>query len=120
MEQLTNHDRLTDKASTEVSVKKQVQIEYLPDGKLRPYAGHTLFEIDTKTLEVLEAEYKMEAVIDWFQAVAEMANPVRSTKEVIKRKGCVYISALNAEKALERYLKGKGSAALPVEKIELV
>ena len=112
MEQLTTFDRLTEKSTTEVQVKKNVQVEYIFDGRVIPYSGHKVWEINTLTGLIKEAEFKKEQAIDWFKAVAEYKNPTTTKREVIKNKNCVYISALNKETALTRYRTGKGSAIL--------
>lgn len=112
MKELSNHDKLSDKQSTEIQVKKNQQVEYTKDETLRPMYGHRLWEIDLSSMKVKEAEYSRVTQTKWVEIVNGY---IESTREVIKRKGCVYISALTAKKAIERHLKGKGSAKLSTE-----
>lgn len=116
MKELTNHDKLSEKQSTEIQVKKNQQVEYLYDSTVRPMPGHTVFEIDLKTLKASPAEYVVHQQIDWFEALRDFLNPAKAkVKDIVRRKGCVYVAALNAETAIERYLNGKGSAKLSTE-----
>jgi hypothetical protein len=113
MEELKSFDKLSEKQSTEVQVKKNVQVEYLFDGAVKPMPGHKVWEINTKTLEVKEAEIIKVNRIDWFEALG-MYNGIPKS-DIIKKKGHVYISALNPSTALKRYQSGKGSASLAIE-----
>lgn len=113
MKELDNHNKLTDKQSTEVQVKKQVQVEYLHEGAVKPMPGHRVWEINVKTLEVKEAELVTNLQITWYEAIESM-NGV-DNREILKKKGYIYISALNQKQALSRYKKGKGSASLALE-----
>jgi hypothetical protein len=92
-----------------VTEKKQKELKQV--GTIQPLEGHTLFEINTKTLEVCKAQYNKKEYLTWEEALT-IHRGGKVKKEVLVKKDCVYISALNAENALERYLKNKGSAEL--------
>ncbi len=112
MKELNNHDKLSEKQSTEVQVKKNQQVEYTLDETIRPMSGHRLWEIELSSMKVKQAEYSRVTHANWIEIVN---GEIEANREVIKRKGCIYISALTAKKAIERYLKGKGSAKLSTE-----
>ena len=113
MKELDNYDKLSEKQSTEFQVKKNVQVEYLFDGAVKPMPGHKVWEINIKTLDVKEAEVIRVTQIDWFEALG-MYNGIPKS-DIIKKKGYVYISALNPSTALKRYQLCKGSASLAIE-----
>lgn len=92
----------SEKPKLEISVKQQKQVEHQLSGRILPHNGHRLYEIDTKTLKCKLAEYSNTT----YQAFAE------NKKEVIIKKDCVYISALNKANALKKYLKGKNGSKL--------
>lgn len=84
---------------TEISVKKKQEIEYLPLGKIIVKRGHTLFEIDTISGEISEAQYHIQS------ANYELLKGIAQSKigSLIVKKGCVYIPALNKKNALKKY-----------------
>ena len=108
MKELELNERLSEKQSIEAVEKQQQQTEITYESSIIPHKNHSVFEIDPNTLTVRKAEFIVEKTIDWFDAL----NGLKSgfNKKIMKKRGCVYISALNAKNALKRYLKGKGSA----------
>ena len=59
-------------------------------GSLTPHAGHTLFEINHNTQQVV---------------VAEFIPSESGKKKVLVKEGCEYVSALNMKNAIKKYLK---------------
>lgn len=90
------------KDKTEVSVKKQQQIEYVLEGSLRPKPGQFVFEVNKLTGEVRKAEFKKKTVV-----LGATAEP----DELICSPECVYIPALNKENALKKYKKNPEQSA---------
>lgn len=109
MKELETQSKLSEKTQIEsvVKHKKATEIKYV--GSIRPQNGHILFEINIKTKEVKPAKYSDRKQIDW-QEAKRIAEGKPFIKEVIINKDCVYISALNNENALDRYLSDKGSS----------
>jgi len=70
-----------------------VKTETLVDS-IRPFRGHTLFEIDCSTGNIVAAEY--EQIDGLFSGTG-----VR--KKVIIKENCLYISCLNKKSALKKY-----------------
>jgi hypothetical protein len=97
------------KFKQEQQVKKKQEKKFVLSHSIAPIAGHRLYEINTKTLEIKEASYRVEKYITWEQALYLIKEGV-TNKKVIINKDCEYISALNKENALKRYLSNKGSA----------
>ena len=91
-----------------IKVKQEIEIKF--DSDLKPKKGHTLFEIEVSSGKIKEAEYFQEDSIHWFDMIHQLKNGFR--RKVLKKKGCVYISALNQESALKRLKDGKGSSGI--------
>lgn len=79
----------------EVSVKKKQQIEYELQGSIAPKPNHKIFELNIKTGEVKEAEYKIECYV----------LGAENKPRLIVNKECIYIPALNVKNAKKHYLK---------------
>lgn len=114
MKELEKNNLLSGKESIESVQHKQKEIELTFIHNLKLLKGHTLFEINHSTLEVTEAEYHKEELITWHEALKAFNNPqIRVIKDVIVKPCHSYISALNSNSALKRYVDNKGSASLP-------
>ena len=113
MKELNSFDKLSEKATTELQVKKQVQVEYLFDGVVKPMPGHKIWEIELSTMKVKEAEFVKNMQITWHEALESVSG--KENREIIDRKGCFYIAALNPENALKRFNEGKESAHMRLE-----
>ena len=111
MRELHKHERDSERQSIESIVKKKQQKELKIENSIKPYKGHKLFEINTKTLEIKEALFLQEEVID-FEKHMNGAISIVKNKKVSMKKNSVYISALNVNCALKRYKKQKGSAVI--------
>ena len=81
----------------EIQIQKKQQKEKVLVGKLIPHKGHKIFEINTITLEIIEAKY---------QELSFIIGKTHQNKEIIINKDCVYIWALNKKTAFKKYLKG--------------
>jgi hypothetical protein len=98
------------KINTELSIKKKQKQEFKKIGELRPMKGHKLYEINTVSGEITLAEYKSpEKTVHLFDVINESGS---LRKEVIQKKDCIYISALNIKSAKKRYESRKGSASM--------
>ena len=104
-------DALNEKIQIEAVVKKEKEIQYVLIESLRPKPGHTLFEINTKTLEIGLAEFITKKTISLFEAIQICDGTYND--EIMIKLDCVYISALNKKNAMKRYHENKGSAKLP-------
>jgi hypothetical protein len=111
MKELENQDKLNQKTQIESVVKKKKQVELKYEGSIQPKSkSHTLWEINTKTLEVTKAKYVSEEFMTWEQAVSLMEGTY--VEKVVRNPNCIYISSLTKRTALERYKKNKGSAII--------
>ena len=114
MKELEKNNLLSDKQSIESVQHKQKEIELAFIENLKPLKGHTLYEINNSTLEVVEAQYHKEEMITWHEALRAFNNPqIRVVKDVIVKPCHSYISALNPKSAMKRHLENRGSASLP-------
>ena len=81
----------------EVQMKKQKEKKYELQRSIIHQRGHTLFEIDTNTLEVREPFYEESKKV--------YLDKPQENKKVIIKKDCVYLEALNVKNALKKYKK---------------
>ena len=82
------------KDQTELHSQKEIEKKkvFLGSATVRP--GHRCFEVNTKTNDIVEAEYKYEATYG------------KATKKTVTTKeDCVYILALNKKNALKHFNK---------------
>lgn len=86
-----------EKDKMELSIQKKQQKEKEFVGKIIPHAGHKVYEINNKTLEVELAKYELKTFI----IGGNHNNP-----EIIIRNGFSYVSALNQKNALKKYKQG--------------
>jgi len=112
MKEFKKLDKLINKQQVESIVKKQKEDEFKFDGTLKPKKGHTVYEINNKTLEVNIASYVKTKSISWKDALIGF-NTGNYKKEIVIKKGFSYISALSKKSALERFKKNKGSSVIP-------
>ena len=90
------------KDKTEIKKQKQEESKRVFQGSIMPKKGHTLFEICLKRKTIKKAEFDSKEVVNWKDAVNGL---ISTKKEITKKEGCIYISALNEKnvrKILER------------------
>lgn len=80
----------------QVEVQKQLQLA----GRVIPQRGHTLFEYDKVTGTVVKAEF--EEVKDVKFGASKSPWKQVTTKKVVRRENCIYVSALNLKNALKK------------------
>ena len=84
----------------EVSAQKPILKGEKLIGKIRPQRGHTTFEINIVTGEVLEAQYS--AITVELKEIKSNELSVKK-KKIITNENCVYISALNKDNAKKKF-----------------
>lgn len=100
MNELTTNFRLeVEQNKTELSVRKQRQVEYVLEGVFKPKPGHSIWEINEETGEIKKAEFKRNT--------ASFDNSKIPAEELIKKADCIYIPALNKDNAKNKYLNNK-------------
>ena len=104
MKELEIHTRIGNDNRVEMNVKKQQGIEKFLDGTLKPKRGHFVWEINELTLQVKRAEYKKNTVALNFMAETP-------PEELMKLPNCIYIPALNARNAMDKYNKNHNQSA---------
>lgn len=87
---------LTNKQQIEVSVKQKKKIEHELIGKIIPFEGHTIWQINKETLEVEKAKFSNTTYVVG----------IVNKKEIIIKDGFAFVSALNKRNALRKYKKG--------------
>ncbi len=93
------------KQSHEVSIKQQKEKKHELIGQIIPHEGHTLFEINTKTKEIKEAQFSMIE-----KNIAHNTFNIKQVKQVIVNEDCVYISALNKKNAIKHFSKNSNGS----------
>lgn len=91
-----------------MSVKKKKQIEYELIGNIELHSGHSVWEINTLTMEVKKAKFT-NVTYKWGE---------KNKPEIIVNPNCVYVGALNKKNALEKYKKGQ-SGSKPVSNFKM-
>lgn len=106
MKELETHLKVgvNSETRTELNVKKQQEIEYFFEGTLKPKKGHFIWEINEETGEVKKAEYKQDTV-------EFNIHTTLPPEKIITNHNCVYIPALNARTAKNKYLKNPNQSA---------
>ncbi len=85
----------------EIHSQKEIDKEQKLVGRIIPYKGHTLFEINCSTGDIKEAEYKLDAV-KYDNAVN---GSIQKVRKVITKENCLYISCLNKKTAKKKFIK---------------
>lgn len=106
MKELETHLNAPKHNTVELNVKKKQEIEYVLQGSLKAKAGHFVWEINEETGEIKKAEFK--------RTTAVFGGKIPPEKMVVQ-KGCVYIPALNAKNAKDKYDKNKDQSAYYVK-----
>jgi len=90
-----------DADATEVHANKQIEKQQVHIGTISPHRGHTLFQINVKTLECTPAEFEKVAV----NFVDAQNKNISTTRKVLIKPYFHYESALNAENAKRKFVK---------------
>lgn len=94
---------LADKDRVEIQQKKQQKKEYKLIASAKHRKGMTLFSVNTVTGEIKPAEYQVENILSWEQALLISKGHGSITRKVVIEKDCIYVEALN-EKNLRKKL----------------
>jgi len=111
MRELETHQKLEEKNHIELCVKKKKEIEYILEGTIKSKIGHFIWEINEESGEIKKAEYEKPPVIF---SMLKTLKPI--SLQLITKKGCVYIPALNAKNAKIKYLKDAKQLSYYVKK----
>ena len=109
MKFLKENEELSSKPSTEKLQEQQQEAKVEFDSVIYPYENHKLFEIDVATNEIRLAEFEIEPVIE-FDPYWTKKKTLNKRGKVIKKEGCVYISALNKKTAIKKFSKGNNGS----------
>lgn len=90
------------KTKTELSIKKQQQIEREFIGRIIPYPNHKIWEINKETLEIKEAMFIDKPFIFGQKSIHNL--------EVLYREGYAYVGALNKKTAMKHFHNGKNGS----------
>lgn len=104
MKELEQHNKIDESTRIEVTLKKRQEIEHMYKGSIKAKKGQFVWEIDEETGEIKKAEYKKPP------AIFDLTKSFKPKVELIMRKDCVYIPALNAENAKKKYLQNKNQS----------
>lgn len=97
------------KEEIQIRVDKQQQKESRLQllGTIKPKKGQFIFEIDTVTGEVFQAEFVC-ATVDYADAVK---GNISAGIEMVVKENCIYIPAINEANALKKYKKNPNQDA---------
>lgn len=90
-----NTDQIEEVAQTKKETQKVLECT------MKPYAGHTLFEVDLANRKIKVAKFDELPAVKYEDA---MQGNISVKKQITKRENCIYISCLN-KKSLLKILK---------------
>lgn len=99
MNELEQHLKFQERL--EISQQQQKEQQKVLDGKIIPYPGQKIWEVNISTLEVKEAECTNPAMKYELAAIGDFSR----IADLVRRDGCVYIPAINAKNALRKFKK---------------
>jgi len=108
MKELETHLKKSDKIEINAKKNNQQETTLLLNGIIQPKKGHTLFEVNTVTLEVKEAEFNKNKDISWSAAKRKDYSGINT---LIINDRYVYIPALNKFNALKLFKKNPNQDA---------
>ena len=79
-------------------------------GSMRPHRGHTLFKVNTETLEISKVEFSKESVVHNKKGPVGLRKG--SHKIVQIEEGFVYFSALNEKNVIKKMKQQVGAEAV--------
>jgi len=93
------------------SVQQETSLQL--DNRFIMHKGHTLFEINTKTLEVKPAEFEVlpaqfkQPIVDYkgkhiLRRFGDIQRNAVSVKKVVKKENCIYVPGLNKENVMRK------------------
>lgn len=86
------------KEDIEIIQQQQIKKQLKHIGSIQPHSGHTCFEYNTKTGELIPAKFKEEAVN--FEDAAK--GIVSMKRKIIIKEDCIYVTALNKKNAIKK------------------
>ena len=111
---LKKEQDLNTKVTIEQSKEQEQESRIEFDTRIIPHQGHTVFEINTKTLDVVKAQFEeTDLIFDPKYTKGKMLNVER---KIIKKEGFVYVSALNKKNAIKNYHKGCNGSSIDFNK----
>jgi hypothetical protein len=87
--------------TSEIVAKKEQKKEDQKVTTIKPHKGHTLYEFNIDTKELVEATFEKTDVE--YVAVINKHNIAR--RKVIMQPGCIYVSSLNKKNAMKKLNK---------------
>lgn len=94
----------------EIVDQKQHEKQYKLEGIVNPHPGHTLYELNTVTGEIVKAKFTARDML-LPTTIPEGMDPIDKAiastvrKTVIMNDGCMYASALNMKNAEKKFKK---------------
>ena len=117
MKELDLTKLVKEKAKMEITQQKQQEYKVVYQGTIIPHRNHTLFEINPRTLEIKEAEYKRMDYV--FNPNWRKGDKSTTHGDVIMTAGMAYVSAMNKQNALKKFKKGSNGTKFDPNKIYL-
>ena len=117
MKELDISKLIPEKTKLEITQQKQQEYKLTYQYSIIPYSGHTLYEVDLETGDIIEAEYdKLDYLFDWNWTPKSKVN---SHGQVIIQPGKAYVSALNMSNAKKKFEKGSTGTRIDKSKTYL-
>jgi hypothetical protein len=105
MRELKAHLKDEIKVQANKQQQKEDQINFL--GRIKPKSGQSIFEINTITGEIHQAQF-INTTVDYAKAVK---GDFSGLNEVLIKADCIYIPALNEANALRKFKQNQNQEA---------
>jgi hypothetical protein len=105
MRELKAHLKEEIKVQANKQQQKEDQINFF--GRIKPKRGQSIFEINTKTGEILQAKF-INTTVNYVQAVK---GDFSGLNEVLVKEDCIYIPAINEANALRKFKQNPNQEA---------
>ena len=108
----TSQEVKKDRIEVTKEQQQETRIEF--DTRIVSQRGHTVFEIEVSTMDIRKAEFEETDLV--YDAKFTKGRVLHVERKIIKKDGCVYVSALNKKNAWKKYNKGENGSAIDFNK----
>lgn len=93
-----NQKSISNEVSAELQIKQTKPSKLLLVDCIKPYAGHSIFEINLFEEVISLAKFESKDTLTWWEVVDKSYK----NQEIIRKPNCVYHTALNVENLVRR------------------
>lgn len=117
MREIDINSLVNEKTKLEITQRKKQEYKLVLQNTIIPHDNHILYEIDLKTLKVVEAKFLQKDYV--FNPFWKKGDKLAVNSDVIVKQGCAYVSSMNKENALKKLKKGSNGTRIDKTKTYL-